>query len=63
MIKCSVLLVALAASLLAVVVHGKQTSDNVTIGEQICTYGYIMDEYCVVSHVNVFRARSCPPLQ
>ena len=28
---------------------GQQPTDDVAVGQEICTYGYIMDEYCIVS--------------
>lgn len=42
---------------------GQQPTDDVAVGQEICTYGYIMDEYCIVSSVtdwwlaSLFRLR------
>jgi len=30
-------------------VQAQQPDDDVVIGQQICTAGYVMDEYCIVS--------------
>ena len=38
----------LVTALFASVAQGTQPRDNPEIGEQICTYGFIMDEYCIV---------------
>ena len=45
-------LMAIAAtSFCAVGIHAQQPKDaGVTVGQEICTAGFIMDEYCIVSY-------------
>lgn len=47
----------LAALTLCIVgIHAQQPKDeNVTVGQQICTAGYIMDEYCIVSYSHIME--------
>ena len=39
----------LVASSLFVLAQGQPPSDSITVGQEICTHGYVMDEYCIVS--------------
>lgn len=29
-------------------VNGQPPSEGVSVGDEICTYGYVMDEFCIV---------------
>ena len=49
-------LAAAALVLVGASVHGQQPNDVVSVGQQICTAGYIMDEYCIVSTIQLIRA-------
>ena len=38
-----------AAAALLTLSEAQPPSDSVTVGQEICSFGYVMDEYCIVS--------------